>query len=140
MRQLSWTRNAGCAELARLVPDAPDFASPGAGPPATAEDTFATTARKEELAACLTTGEAEQVGAASASALSAGRQAVPAPAWDLARDWASGDRLYSLAPLSARPLPRRAVPSSGPSCPVRWVPGAAAAACSGGTCWSPTTS
>jgi hypothetical protein len=114
---------AARAELAQLVPEAPGFASPDAVAPDTAEDTFATTTRKEELTACLTAGEAEEVSAAVASALSAGRDAVPAPAWDLARDWASGGRLYSLAPPPGRPLPRRAVPSGGPSCPVRWVPG-----------------
>jgi hypothetical protein len=111
--------------LARLVPEAPGFAAaPGAPVAPAGEDTFATTTRKEELTACLTAEGAEEVGAATASALSAGRRAVPAPAWDLARDWASGDRLYSLAPSqqAARPA-RRTAPDRGPACPVRWVPG-----------------
>lgn len=112
--------------LARLVPEAPGFAA-APGPPAgpAGEDTFATTTRKEELTACLTAEGAGEIGAATASALSAGRRAVPAPAWDLARDWASGDRLYSLAPpqQGARRLPGRPAPDGGAACPVRWVPG-----------------
>jgi hypothetical protein len=113
------------APLARLVPEAPGFAAaPGAPVAPAGEDTFATTTRKEELTACLSAEGSEEVGAATARALAAGRQAVPAPAWDLARDWASGDRLYSLAPSqqAARPA-RRTAPDRGPACPVRWVPG-----------------
>ena len=116
---------AARAPLARLVPEAPGFAAvPGPAAAPTGEDTFATTARKEELTTCLTAADAEEVGAATARALAAGRQAVPAPAWDLAGDWASGDRLYSLAPpqQAARPA-RRTAPDRGPACPVRWVPG-----------------
>jgi formylglycine-generating enzyme required for sulfatase activity len=114
---------AARAALAGLVPEVPGFATHGvaAGPPA--EDTFATTTHKEELTACLTAGEAGEVSTAAGRALSAGRHAVPAPAWDLARDWASGDRLYSLGPPPARPLPRRTAPSGGHACPVRWVAG-----------------
>lgn len=47
---------------------------------------------------------------------------MPAPAWDLARDWASGDRLYSLSPPKP-PARRRPAPDGGAACPVRWVPG-----------------
>lgn len=75
------------AELARLVPEASGLAAPdrtAGGAPA--EDTFATNARKTELTAFLTAAEAEETGAAIARALSVGREAVPGPAWDLARD------------------------------------------------------
>jgi hypothetical protein len=117
---------AARAPLARLVPEAPGFgAVPGPSAVPAAEDTFATTARKEELTAGLTVADAGEVGAATARALAAGRQAVPAPAWDLARDWASGDRLYSLVPpqQAARRPARHTAPDRGPTCPVRWVPG-----------------
>ena len=128
--------------LARLVPEAPGFAA-APGPPAgpAGEDTFATTTRKEELTACLTAEGAEEIGAATASALSAGRRAVPALAWDLARDWASGDRLYSLAPprQGARRLPGLPAPDGGQPARSGGCPGAAAVTCGGGTCWSPTT-
>lgn len=59
----------------------------------------------------------------AARALSAGREAVQGPAWDLARDWTVGDYLYSLAPPATRRLPGRNVFASRLSCPVRWVPG-----------------
>ena len=77
------------------------------------------------LTACLTAEDADEVGMAAARALSAGRQAVPALAWDLARDWASGDRLYSLTPPQppARRQARRTDPVSRVPCPVGWVPG-----------------
>jgi hypothetical protein len=124
---------AARAELARLVPEAPGFTSPEPAVPAAAEDTFATTTRKAELTACLTAADAEEVGAGVASALSAGRDAGPGPAWDLARDWASGDYLYSLAPPDSASQPKRHhVPAvASRSCPVRWVPGRAC----GGTRW-----
>lgn len=98
---------AARATLARLVPDVPDLAAPPAAAHSAAEDTFATTTRKTELIALLSPGDAEEVGAAAVGALSAGRGAVPAPAWDLARDWVSGGRHYSLRP----PLPARRPPS-----------------------------
>jgi hypothetical protein len=117
------------ATLARLVPEAPRLAGahghfPGVG--ATGDETFATTAGKDGLIACLDEVGAEEVGAATACALSAGRDAVPASAWDLTRDWASGDRLYSLAPPPGGPRPKasRRTPASGrAACPVTWVPG-----------------
>jgi len=115
------------AELARLVPEALGFTSPEPAVPAAADDTFATTTRKTELTACLTAADAEKVGTAAAGALSAGRDASSGPAWDLARGWASGDCLYSLAPPDSASRPkRRHVPAVvGRSCPVRWVPGRA---------------
>jgi hypothetical protein len=118
---------AARAELARLVPETPGFAtSHGGAGGAAAEDTFATSALKTELTACLTAADAEEIGAAVAGALSAGREAVPGPAWDLARDWVGGDCLYSLAPpdSASRPSAHR-VPAAGRSCPARWVPGRA---------------
>ena len=82
---------------------------------------------KTELTACLTAADAEEIGAAVAGALSAGREAVPGPAWDLARDWASGDCLYTLTPPdpASRPRARRVPAVTGRSCPVRWVAGRA---------------
>ena len=133
---------AARAELARLVPEAPGLASPDTAVPATAENTFTTSAHKTELTASLTLADAEQVRAAVAGALSAGRQTVPGPAWDLARNWASGDRLYSLAPPDHAPRrkPRRAkLPLAGRARPGGF-PAVRAVACDGGTCWSPTTS
>lgn len=117
---------AARAPLARLIPEVPGFASAGAATGPSAEDTFATTMGKEQLTACLTARDAEEIGAATASALSAGRHSVPARAWDLARDWASGGHLYSLAP-AARPLPRRPIAASGPTCRVSWLPGSSGA-------------
>jgi hypothetical protein len=118
---------AARAELARLVPEAPGFTSPEPPVPSAAEDTFATTTRKTELTACLTAADAEKVRTAVAGALSAGRDADPGLAWDRARDWASGDCLYSLAPPDSASRPkRRHVPAVADlSCPVRWVPGRA---------------
>jgi hypothetical protein len=117
---------AARSELARLVPEAPAFGSVEPAAPAAAENTFATTTGKTELTAGLTTANADEIGAAVDGALSAGRDALPGPAWDLARDWASGGRLYSLVPPepASRP-PRRRGPVTGRSCPVRWVPGRA---------------
>jgi hypothetical protein len=113
--------------LARLVPEAPGLTVPhGDSPDAAvaADDTFATTTAKDDLIACLDEMDAEEIGTATVFALSAGREAVPAPAWDLARDWASGDRLYSLAPPAAgsRPKASRSL-APGQGCPVTWVPG-----------------
>ena len=119
---------AARAELARLVPEVPGFTmSHGPAISAAAEDTFATSAHKTELTACLTAADAEEIGAAVAGALSAGREAVPGPAWDLARDWASGDCLYTLTPPdpASRPRARRVPAVTGRSCPVRWVVGRA---------------
>jgi hypothetical protein len=110
--------------LARLVPEAPGFTGAHATVPAPAEDTFATTTHKTELTACLTAADAEEVSAAVADALSAGRKAVPGPAWDLARDWVSGGCLYSLAPPDPASQPKTCrVLAAGQPCPVRWVPG-----------------
>jgi len=118
---------AARAELARLVPEAPGLTSPDPAVPATAENMFTTSVHKAELTVSLTPADAEQVRAAVAGALSAGREAVAGPAWDLARNWASGDCLYSLAPPEHAPRrrPRRARSAAGRSCPVRWVPGRA---------------
>jgi hypothetical protein len=118
---------AARAELARLVPEAPGLTSPDTAVPATGEDTFATNAHKTELTASLTSAEAEQVSAAVAGALSAGRAAVPGPAWDLAHNWASGDCLYSLTPpdRASRPKTRRIPAAPGRPCPAGWVPGRA---------------
>jgi hypothetical protein len=116
------------AALARLVPEAPRLAGPHChfpGEAAAGDDTFATTTGKDELTACLDEAGAEEVGTATAYALSADRDAVPAPAWDLARNWVSGDRLYSLAPPARGTQPkasRRSV-APGRACPVTWVPG-----------------
>lgn len=116
---------AARAELARLVPEAPGLAIPdqtAVGAPS--EDTFATTEHKTELTACLTAAEADEIGTAVAVALSAGREAVPGAAWDLARDWVTGDCLYTLDPPGpARPEKRQIPAVPGRSCPVRWVPG-----------------
>ncbi len=118
---------AARAELARLVPEAPGFSSPEPAAPAAAEDTFATTTGKTELTAGLTAADAGEIGAAVDGALSAGREAVPGPAWDLARDWASGGCLYSLVPPEAASRPkRRRIPVADRSCPVRWVRGRSA--------------
>jgi hypothetical protein len=116
---------AARAELAGLVPEAPGLTSPDTAVPATGEDMFATSAHKTELTASLTSAEAEQVSAAVAGALSAGRAAVPGPAWDLARNWASGNCLYSLTPpdRASRPRTRSTPAALGRPCPVSWVPG-----------------
>jgi hypothetical protein len=116
---------AAHAALARLVPEAPVLGAVAGASLGTADDTFATTTGKDELTACLDEAGAEEIGAATARALSAGREAVPAPAWDLARDWASGDRLYSLARPAGgtRPKASRRSPATGRACPVTWVPG-----------------
>jgi hypothetical protein len=114
------------AALARLVPEAPCLTSPGSRSPsgaAAADDTFATTTGKDDLTALLSDADAAQVSAAVARALSAGREAVPRSAWDLARDWADGDHLYSLALPAVRRLPGRNVLASRLASPVRWVPG-----------------
>jgi hypothetical protein len=114
------------AELAWLVPEAPGFTAPGGAPASAAgEDTFATNVVKTELTARLTVADAEEIGAAVASALSAGRDTVSGTAWDLARDWVSGDHCYSLAAPDPAPLPerRRGPAADGRYCPVRWVPG-----------------
>lgn len=116
---------AARAELARLVPEVPDLRTPdGKARGPVGEDTFATTTAKTELTACLSAADAQEVGAAVARALSAGHSAVPGPVWDLARDWISGDRLYSLVRPSraTRPASRHA-PAAGCPCPVRWVSG-----------------
>lgn len=118
---------AARSQLARLIPEAPGpGVLPGMATTAAAEDTFATTTHKSALTACLTSTDAEQVRAAAAHALAASRQTVPSGAWDLARQWASGGHLYSLAPLprpTAR-IPARRVPAGiSRHCPVRWVPG-----------------
>lgn len=118
---------AARAELTRLAPEVACLTARHPAPAgAPAEDTFATNVHKAELTACLTAAEAEQIGTAVTGALSAGREAVPGPAWDLARDWVSGDCLYSFAPLgpTSQPKSRRAS-SAAPPCPVRWVPGRA---------------
>ena len=118
---------AACTELARLVPEAPGFGTAEPAAHAAAEDTFATITGKTQLTAGLTAANADEIGAAVDGALSAGRDAVPGPAWDLARDWASGGRLYSLVPPEPASWPtRRRVPVAGQSCPVRWVPGRSA--------------
>lgn len=116
---------AARAWLARVVPEAPCFTStPRKVTPA--EDTFTTTRPKTELTACLTQPAAKAVRTATAEALAAGCRAVPAPAWDLAREWAGGGDVYSLISAS-RPDPRpsasRAPGGRDRSCPVRWVPG-----------------
>ena len=118
---------AARAELARLVPEAPVFASPEPAAPATAEDTFATTAGKTDLTAGLSTAAASEIGDAVDRAFSAGRTAVPGPVWDLARDWASGGCQYSLVPPApTAQLRDRRVPAASRPYPVRWVPGRAA--------------
>lgn len=116
---------AARAELARLVPEAPGLtASDQMTVGAPSEDTFATTAHKTELTACLTAAEADEIGTAVAVALSAGREAAPGAAWDLARDWVTGDCLYTLDPPGPARSGRRRVPAvPGRSCPVRWVRG-----------------
>ena len=117
---------AAHAALARLVPEAPRLTAPRSGPPAgtaAADDTFATTAGKDDLTALLSASDAGEVSAAADRALSAGHEAVPGPAWDLARDWADGAGLYSLAPPRPRALPGRSASASRLSCPVRWVAG-----------------
>jgi hypothetical protein len=118
--------------LARVVPEAPGFAAaPGE---VAGEDTFATIGRRTGLTACLGQAGAEAVRAVTAQALAAGRCAVPAPAWDLAREWAGGGHLYSLTPgpgPGPRPLARRASDGGGRPCPVRWVPGR----CNGDLLW-----
>jgi hypothetical protein len=88
---------------------------------------FTTSVHKAELTVSLTPADAEQVRAAVVGALSAGREAVAGPAWDLARNWASDDCLYSLAPPDRAPRrkSRRARAAASRSCPVRWVPGGA---------------
>lgn len=58
--------------LARLVPEAPGLGSAGPAGSVPADDTFATTTRKETLPAGLTAAEAGEVSAAAASALSDG--------------------------------------------------------------------
>jgi hypothetical protein len=117
---------AARARLARLVPEAPGLgALPGMAVTA-AEDTFATTTHKTALTACLTGADAEEVRTASACALAAGRQAVPAGAWNLTREWASGGHFYSLTPPlrpASRPPARYAPAGNDLPCPVRWVPG-----------------
>jgi transcriptional regulator with XRE-family HTH domain len=118
--------SAAHAALARLVPEAPRLTAPHGGPPAgttAGDDTFATAAGKQELTAFLSAADAGEVCAAAARALSAGREAVPGPAWDLARDWADSGQLYTLAPPRPRALPGRSAPASRLSCPVRWVAG-----------------
>lgn len=123
--------DAARAELSRLIPEAPGLISAGSPGPS-AEGTFTTTAGKTELTASLSAEDAETVGAAVAGALSAGREAVPGPAWDLARDWASGDWLYSLDPPVSPSRPERhGAPLAGRSCPARWVQGRA----DGGPLW-----
>lgn len=119
---------AARAELTRLVPEVSGLTPPDSMPPGSpAEDTFATNAHKTELAACLTDADADEIGTAVAASLSAGREAVPGAAWDLARDWVSGDCLYALSPtgLVSRRGKRRIPSVLGRSCPVRWVPGLA---------------
>lgn len=128
-------------ELAHLVPETPALISAGTPGPASAEATFATTSGKTELVAHLNPEDAETVGAAVAGALSVGRDAVSGPAWDLARDWASGDWLYSLDPPDTGSRQgRRSAPLTGRSCPVRGFRAGQTAARCGGTSWSPTTS
>lgn len=114
------------AKLTRLVPEASGLTAPDSTPSGTpTEGTFATNVTKTELTACLTAAEADEIGAAVAGALSAGREAVCGAAWDLARDWASGDCLYTLAPPGAasRQGKRRVPAILGRPCPVRWVAG-----------------
>ncbi len=113
---------AAHAALARLVPEAPSLTAPH-GVTAAGDDTFATAAGKDDLTAFLSAADAGEVSAAAARALSAGREAVPGPAWDLARDWAAGSELYSLSPPRPRALPARSAPASRLSCPVGWVAG-----------------
>jgi hypothetical protein len=118
---------AAHASLARLVPEAHGLGGLHSGfhsTDAADDNTFATTTGKSELTAYLDEAGREEIAAATASALSAGREAVPGPAWDLARDWASGDGLYSLAPSVAKPRQKaRPVPADGQGCPVTWVSG-----------------
>ena len=116
---------AARAQLARLVPEAPGLGTLPGMAAAAAEDTFATTTHKTTLTACLTGADAGQVRTATAGALAAGQQAVPAGTWDLARQWVSGGHLYCLAPppRPASQLPARRALASGRPCPVRWVPG-----------------
>jgi hypothetical protein len=116
---------AARAALARLVPEAPDLAVPPGGVPGAADDTFATTAAKTELAAFLREQDAEEVRDAADRAFAAGQPAVPGAAWQMAREWAGGDRLYSLVPPAARTrtAARRAATGAACSCPVGWVPG-----------------
>lgn len=107
-------------ELARLVP-----ADPGSR----------TVSRRRRLSTGLTARDVEEVSDATARALAAGRQAVPGPAFDLAREWAGGGHLYSLTPPPSRQAPRRPRcrgPAGGvPRRPVSWVAGDAR----GGLLW-----
>jgi hypothetical protein len=92
---------AAHAVLTRLVPETPSLTATYGGLPAgtaVGDDTFATTAAKDDLTALLSAADAAEVSAAAERALSVGREAMPGPAWDLARDWAGGGELYSLAP------------------------------------------
>jgi hypothetical protein len=109
--------------LARVVPGAPDLAGSRNGGTAVADDTFSTAARKTNLTVCLSPADVDQVGAATAAALSAGRQGLPSPAWNLAREWAGGGYLYALEPHAAPPRPGRAPARRGQPCPVRWTAG-----------------
>lgn len=114
------------AALARLAPAAPRLTASHGGSPsgaAAADDTFATATGKDDLTAFLSGADARDVSAATARALSAGRKAVPCPAWDLARDWTGGGDLYSLAPPRPMTLAARIAQASTLTCPVRWVPG-----------------
>jgi hypothetical protein len=112
------------ASLARVVPRAPGFGSPPGEVTPAAEETYATTNHKTQLNAWLDRPAAETIRAASLRALAAGRRAVPALAWELARDWADGDHLYSLISGSRsapRPLVRRVSRGGDQVCPVRWI-------------------
>lgn len=80
----------------------------------------------QQLTASLHPREVEEISEATARALAAGREAVPAQAFDLAREWASGAHLYSLTPPPARSAARRPScprPAGRALCPVAWVPG-----------------
>ncbi|MGH3300532.1 MAG: hypothetical protein ACRDOK_02420 [Streptosporangiaceae bacterium] len=95
-------------ELRHAVPEVPGLGAWGGSLPErrAGDSTFATDIYKDELTACLTAAEAGEVRAAAAGALAAGRDAAECPAWDLAHDWASGDRFYSLAPPRRVPEPK----------------------------------
>jgi formylglycine-generating enzyme required for sulfatase activity len=114
------------ASLARVVPRAPGFGAPPGEVTPVAEETYATTNHKRQLSACLDQSAAETIRTATLRALAAGRCAVPAPAWELARDWAEGDHLYSLmsGPRSdPRHSARRVSHGGDRFCPVRWIRG-----------------
>ena len=134
---------AARAELARLVPEVPGFTmSHGPAISAAAEDTFATSAHKTELTACLTAADAEEIGAAVAGALPPAARPFPA----------QHGTSPGTGPVATASTPsRRRIPRHGRG-PVVFPPSPGGPArsgglsaergvtCGGGVCWSPMTS